>query len=253
MSMPFDNCIFWSKLENDSGYEIGNGLSEIGSTNFAAGKWNLGLSNSQTSNCLRAEATEDINPDNLFVEFYLRPSYNMINGIPASGNKGYFMIGQNPVAGYNKIELYSVAGYCFNIHIEFSGDNYNSVCTPAALNMTAGNNYHFGFAFNRAGIAGTAETVQIYFEKNKIWSDTHVYGPKVGSGFKAYIGADFNDFSLDGVIDNFRLYNDTSAALINAIIANKDNEGFPVSNTFRRGPVNYINNFPFNRPFARVE
>ena len=247
-----DLCQGYYKLENANA-EIGNPFVDTGVT-YQALKYNNGaFSANQNYHLTVANAVADMNAWAIGI-WVKTNAWTIVNGHASIEWQTFFIWYKN-----NSNRLYLYTGTPFTGWEGNIGGAGVGFYDKSGINISASVPTYFLFIMNRAGIAGGSHTIRMYIGDSLLYSSTAAI-PNIADSTGAFRLLMFNyssvvPFPFKGGQDECKIWKaeaTTSQANIDAIIANRGVEGFPISNTFKRGPVNYINNFPFNRPFARV-
>ena len=224
MALPLDNCVAWWKFENVNDEIGGFNFTDSGVT-FGAGKFNNGAytnTNGKYLNVVNAMPS----PTKFALEFWLKTDWSIANGHASSNDHSYFVWRYD---ANNRIYFYSMTGFT-GLEGKASGTNFGYYQNSGDLTWAAGLPFnHFLIVVDRGGIDGGADIVRWYLNGVLVYNSTAALPAAAAStGYFRLMALDeAYGYNFGGMLDNAKLYNDTTQALIDAIIANKDIEGFP--------------------------
>ena len=224
--------VLWNKQGNDGqvdSSETGPNGVRTGTITYTSVKFDNGAYSSSTSNYISYNGTV-LDPNQWIIEKYVKLDQNITNGATPAGADAYFSWDVNT----SNFILIQHNGSGFTARCTVGGSNYDFVTTDANFDMTAGTVYHLMTCYNRGGIAGSANTFRVYLDGVLIDSSNIAVPVQTNRGSAGTIVTHAWSFNsgaaivneLNGAIDNLKIYNDTSQVVIDAIIANRENEGF---------------------------
>jgi len=248
MAIPQENCESYWKLENVIA-EIGPNFIASAGVTWDACKFNNGAKNITAGDLTASNAISNVTK--FIFSTWVKTPWSMTGGQTSAGIHCLFSWRYN---ANNRFYIYFLDAGPYGGVLDFVlGGVYQQYYNGTNWNWSANSLNHIIVVVDKAGIDGGNDIVRFYLNKNLIFSSTVALGtPAAHTGTFYLLDMDLSGFVWNGIIDECKINTVTTQANIDAIRTGSDYEGFPVSNTFRRGPVNYINNFPFNRPFARV-
>ncbi len=219
-----DDCVLWNKLGNAgevAASEIGqNGTPEVNVT-YAPCKFDNGFLSDAGLERVDFPDT-DINTTKGIIEFWWKPDFNR-------GAKNAYLLADR--AGVIQISG-TLIGTIFDFLVTGNSGSAQAR-TLVAPAFSAGDLIHLLFVWdNDEGFDGT-KTVAVYWDGTQISSITINFGAWTLDGIlrigivTSATNAPINGLNANGIIDNIKIYDDVSADIIAAILANKDNEGFP--------------------------
>lgn len=232
MAEPKDSCI----LHNEQGSDAEVGSSEIGqngawdgASTYVAAKFDDGSYSNNLNNRIKFDG-DDFNPNKFIVEYWFSADgWNCVNGVSSAGGATGWMSWY--ADDNNRVSfLHTGGGLGFQVVILGVTRTYN---LTTGVNWLDGTLHHIMFVYNKDGIDGGADVTRIYLDEALADSTAGATGNQIKPGSDGILydltfffgGA--GNFPFTGTHDNIKIYNDTSGALITAIIANKDLEGFP--------------------------
>ncbi len=235
MSLPEDKSIGWWKLE-DVNAEIGPVFVVNGTPAWNPCKFNNGFYSNDNNNFLYTSGQGLFNPNHCIFEWWMRTDNDVTNGAPADNGFHTYGFWGYDNAGTPAILIANYpAPYYFYILLK-------DVPPPISFQWQvgtwlAGVNVHIMLVIDTSGINGGPNTVRLYID-GILANSTNAAIPAFTLSDSFKIGglpwAALEN--MEAVIDNLKIYSETpyiSQALIDAIIANKDNEGWPVAGGFR--------------------
>jgi hypothetical protein len=248
MAEPQDSCIGHWKLE-DVTAEIGPDFVVNGVATWNPCKFNNGFYTTDDANFLRTANDGTFTPNSFIAEWWMRTDNSVTNGIPSDGgyhDYGIWGVTANPTI---LIANYPAPFECY-IYID------TGVAPPVTFSFAngtwlAGANVHIMLVVDTTGIAGGPNTVRYYVNGNLENSSN--------GGLAAFVAADRFKIgglpwaaveNMEAVMDNLRIYNGSSQALIDAVILNSyTNEieewptvgGFPLIGEKLRSPLFHSN------------
>lgn len=228
MGEPQDSCVAYWKLENVNA-EIGPNLTWHGTPRYLACKFNNGARGLNVDVDYLDCNGSFFTPNQWIFEKWYRPEYNIVNGVAQDGGFHMVMGWRFNISNYIRVQIHNSSGIFLRINVDGNLIDY----IENTIDATTNNIYHFMWVYNQAGIAGGANRVRVYFEGNNVWSSNAAQNVQAGSNGVFYILGSRTTGAVrarcKGTEDNVKIYNNTSQAVIDAIIANKDNEEWPVA------------------------
>jgi hypothetical protein len=231
--MPLiDECILWSKMDNAGSVtspEIGpGGTVNGGSITFIPVKFNNGIKS--VNNGDYAYWASLLTPNKIMAEFWLMPDgYNIVDCDP-DDNLFHEYFNMENLPGY--VQFQCRPDDFFGPFI-FDGVNAHDLRLKTGVDISDGEKVHILLVMDKfAGFDGL-KTSAWYLDGVQMASSTNALNWT--SPHNIIIGAERGSFlrpSKSG-IDNLKIYDNVSAALIAEVIANRNNEGFPVEGGFK--------------------
>ncbi len=235
MAEPEDSCIFHNKMGNVGEVttsEIGTNLAWVGTPAYAACKFDNGIyANNQSNYVNTSGADVGLTPNNFAEEFWLKTDYNVLNGLPQSGIAPIYILAYWQYSGNDRVLIYFDSTGAWGAQGLVFGTKVNGFWTyfsvTTGLTFNSGTFQHFLWVYNRAGIGGGVNTTRFYWNGSSFYTSNVVPGNQTHpAGFQAFLSlAGYG--SGASVIDNCKIYNGVTEALITAIVGNRNNEGWP--------------------------
>jgi hypothetical protein len=195
------------------------------------------LNQSLAEDYIESSTNMPLNGNRFIWEKWIEPDFNMTNGAvqgTSFGSRmGYFSA---TYAILDYISFYSL-GQDFGNSIFFIRVSGNNFVYPITTGFTwiAGSLNHLMIVVDRDGIGATTDTVRLYLNGIKIYSDDTVPNNQTNTSAKLIFGAaannDANDiqFQFDGGMDNPKINQYVSKITeenVTDVINNMNNEGF---------------------------
>lgn len=236
MAEPQDSCILWTKFE-DATSEIGpNGLVS-GTPTYHGCKFNDGVKCDAVGEHIRFPAVPGYSVNQGLIEFWLKTdSYILTNAKPNSGLTHSLVVTDFiSLSGHTTLYLSPTFGMVWDWHdgvgldqwYTEGGGSAPSIALTMALNEVA----HLMFVWDRAGIEGGLDTRRVYLNGIQIGNRTIARANSVASGFyiEAGNGGSNQTIFSKAIQDNLKIYNTLmTTSFLNAVISNKDTEGWPI-------------------------
>jgi hypothetical protein len=232
MSLLSDN-ILWNKLQASIAGVIdsdtGQDGSEQGTMIFNPGKFDNGAYSANAANHILFGNGQWLPPNNFSLEGYFETDWSRPNGSPVSdGNPHTFWNWYHDSTNRIKVSV-NASGMIFEVVVggAFTSYIFSTFDWPASTLK------HILWVYNKDGIGGGSDRVRIYIDGSLLYNSAVTNGNQAnaGIGFATHI---FNDVGgigpripLNGLIDNLKVYNDSTQELIDLILNNRNNEGFP--------------------------
>ena len=215
-----DNCILWNKLGSAgevTSSEIGQNGAWTGTPTYSACKFGNGSYSNNIGNYILIP-DNDFDQDNFIFECWLKLDWSTPEVPP------HWWVWWEP-DGSNRFSTGLEGGNIYSYWRQNSGGGALNI--SVAQSITGGDLNHFMLVCNRSGIAGGADTRRIYWNTTLIYnSATALNASTAAAGNIKLLNHITTGGALNGVMDNLKIYNDTTQVTIDAIIANKDNEGW---------------------------
>jgi len=230
MSEPRDSCILWNK----NGSNAENTNSEIGQNGVISGvitynacKHDNGSYSNNNANYI-SYAGNDLDLNKIIFECWFKCDVATTNGVCASGTVAWL----DWYKSNNDRFIIFQSGTGFYV-LTLVGGVLKQFQHTTGLTWGAGTLHHIIVVYNKDGIAGGANTSRVYLDGSLITTnngatDNQTTDPALGTLHQLvyfFNGASGQNFH--GTQDNIKIYNNTDQAIIDDIIANKDNEDFP--------------------------
>ena len=240
MELPKDNCIEWCKLENVNA-EIGEPLTDFGGVDFTKpGQFNNGAyTNLGTKSLGIADGNmlRPFNPNRFVFTFYIRPDFNVVNGVPDNGkSNACFMwwVGSTNLIFFSFDNDGGPPFDSTRVRIRVSGVSSDYFNTSANMNMTAGALSRFTLIYDRGGIGGGADKLRMYLGKINVFSSAVTPANQANTGTCYFMAnAPFSNSPLNGLLDNIKISDDNGTGSISEelvlSILNNDKEAWPIS------------------------
>jgi hypothetical protein len=230
--MPIiDDCILWNKLGSAAEVatsEIGLNGTVDGTISYNTAKFDNGSYSNDINNRVRFASLNSATIGswrNFIAEFWIRTDYNIVAGIPSDSISHGFLSYYQDSNNRLRWVLDSSAGVDVSARIGAVWYLHRNIYTPSWNSAT---DVHFLVAVNSSGIGGGADKLRIYVDGGLIYNSANDYNTWSTTQdlyllVQRTIGAVVTPFN--GVMDNIKLYDST--AQLTAILANRENEGFP--------------------------
>jgi len=228
---------FWSKAENAASWtspEIGNPVTPQGTINYSPCKFNNGSYNTGPAIAVNYLYGSNIisNLNSFIYEEWIKTDFSVNSGVADNGKQnGRFGIFQD-----NNNILYSTfhnsGTWGLYTLVKTQGVQYNIAMKSAAITFAAGSLNHIFTVFNPNGIAGGSDTLRVYLNGSLVGSSAISFNAFPNNNnifyFNCIRGTSNIAYPSNMLIDNVKIYNSTSQETIDQIIANRNNEGWPV-------------------------
>lgn len=225
---PAASCILWNQLQDtDLISQIGTNGTNQG-LSFVPGVWD---------DCGRANAVGErakflnisINLNEHIMEFYINTDFDLINGIPSDGE--HHLIIDVPIAGTNPLN----GRFLLYIHKTLGIIMYSTIsgtfdCIDNTTSWTAGTWHRFFCIISRSASFDGDKTQAIYVDNVETASSEQTFADQEDRNYDVCIENAARNWSiwnqLDGEMDNLKIYQYPTPALLEGILAN-DQEGWP--------------------------
>ena len=227
-----DDCILWNKqgsLAQITNSEIGPDFAWSGTSTYNAGKFDNGSYSAVAGNWMKTATDTGFVANAFIVEAWVKTDYNVVNGNPSDhANHELFEWWKS---GNDKIILMFDAGAnALQMANKVSGGWNQFNATNAAISWSAGDLVHLMFVMDRGGIGGGANTRRIYVNGSLAQASNVAVNNQANSGgYYKMLSLDGAAWDWNGLSDNVKVYNVVSESHITDIAANKDTEGWPVT------------------------
>jgi len=227
------SCILWARFENTNS-EIGPNWVVNGTPIWNPCRFNNGFYSNNDANYLNTVGDGALDPNQSIWEWWMRTDNDVTDGAPADNGYHTYGFWGHDSGGIPAILIanYPAPFYCY-VYIK------NGAAPPATFQFQngtwlAGANVHMMLVINPLGIAGGPNTVRLYIDGNlENSSNASLAKFQVADSYKIGGVPWGPGENMEAVVDNLKVYKGTSQALIDAIIANRNNEGFPPPGGFR--------------------
>jgi hypothetical protein len=239
------NCVLWNKLESGDPAvsEIGPNLSWRGTSDYSTktGRFGNGAYTNTATNSLQSADSGAVFGnvvEKLMFSCWLDLDFSITDGIPSDSFGHYLFQYSSSVSNNLYLVLFETTGLNFFIRKTSGGTQTINVFGTTGVNVSANTKTYFMFAWDRAGISGGSNTIEAYIgtqasAPTQVFTSTATLNAAVNSSGAAYTlmqnVSEGANRQLDGMMDNVKLYNDATDALILQELANYNNEGFFVS------------------------
>jgi hypothetical protein len=208
--------------------EIGVNGTVVGSPSYNACKFDNGLYSNNTANHAVFVVSSQFNPNAFIVDFWINTDFSVTNDSVSDAGIHNFMGFASPTT-YNFTTLGIDNGSGLRVNSWVSSVSHDNFLTGAT--WSASTNTHICFVFDRTGIGGGANIARAYIDGILVNSSATAVPNQVRTDFTMKTPLYWDGVTLlrplDGVIDNIKIYNVVSEAIITAVLNNRNNEGFP--------------------------
>ncbi len=232
MAEPQDSCILHNRLGtllqvNNS--EIGQNGTWVGTETYHAARFDNGSFNNNIANYITFPDT-DFTPNKFIFEMVIKPEgWSITNGIRSDGvDHGLFSW---HASALNRILFYfGPGGLTFIVQ---GGAQRNHFCTHADLDISDDELVNINVVYDRLGIDGGPDIVQMNFKGNQVYNSVANTGLISGSSLIRLLirnsGVGAPNTPLKGTGDNVKIYNKTTTVVQSAIASNIGNEFWPAA------------------------
>jgi len=202
---------------------VGIGGVPQGTISYPAGKFGNGSYNSTTGSAI------DFTPspltttlDEFAVEFWFKPYWASTNGVPNPSYQYEFF--HHWIGGTNQIALYTNPSNL--IFQNNPGTGMVTLAMTTGATWAANTMHHMAAFYSRAGIAGGANTFEVYLDGNLIGNTTTIPGANVGgSAVFTIMNISQSPWTVPvGLMDNLKIWDNTSLSTRTSILNGAEDE-----------------------------